>query len=349
MNIKKFEYKIDADVRESVNRSGADVEQLRGKTIFVTGATGFFGIWILSALIDIKRVLAGDLVIIALTRSPDQFISRYTVHDFDKEIEFIEGDIREFKLPQEIQITHLVHMATTSASETFHGENQVNKLDMLYRGTKHLFQQASGSLESVVFTSSGVVYGLNDKEQLSEEDFGLLDPLDYGSALALGKLSAEYLVSSMADKEGYKFSIARCFAFAGQYLPLDLHYAFGNFVADALSGKPIVVKGDGLDQRSYMYIGDAVACLLQLLIEPKNDIFNLGSEKPIQIKALAGRANEYSGARHEIKVENALVEVGNFRRRSYIPPIKKIRKSYPHLNEWTSVYEIIEKMFQIRT
>ena len=349
MNIKKFEYKIDADVRESVNRSGADVEQLRGKTIFVTGATGFFGIWILSALIDIKRILAGDLVIIALTRSPDQFISRYTVHDFDKEIEFIEGDIREFKLPQEIQITHLVHMATTSASETFHGENQVNKLDMLYRGTKHLFQQASGSLESVVFTSSGVVYGLNDKEQLSEEDFGLLDPLDYGSALALGKLSAEYLVSSMADKEGCKFSIARCFAFAGQYLPLDLHYAFGNFVADALSGKPIVVKGDGLDQRSYMYIGDAVACLLQLLIEPKNDIFNLGSEKPIQIKDLAGRVNAYSGARHEIKVENALVEVGNFRRRSYIPSIKKIRKSYPHLNEWTSVYEIIEKMFQIRT
>ena len=55
-------------------------------------------------------------------------------------------------------------------------------------------------------------------------------------------------------------SVARCFSFVGPGLPTDLHYAVGNFVADAITTRKITIEGNGLTQRSYMDLGYGSLC-----------------------------------------------------------------------------------------
>jgi dTDP-glucose 4,6-dehydratase/UDP-glucose 4-epimerase len=345
MQTTRVEYDIGTDVDVLIERSEINPRRLRGKTILVTGGTGFFGVWLLSALARIRQRLDGDLRIIALSRHPSEFLSIYPNVRLDQSVEFVTGDVMSAKLDPEWQITHLVHMATTRATETFQGEDQLRKVDLLYRGTQNILEQCGASLESVLLTSSGVVYGAGTGAQrMSEADRSGPDTLDRGSALAIGKLAAEYLVTYFAKDLGYRYSIARCFAFAGQYLPLDLHYAFGNFIRDAALGKDIVILGDGQDVRSYLYIGDAIAWLLALLVDPRDTLFNVGSSSPVDMEALARKIAAAAAQPVRIVIEGRDSQVGNFRRTSYVPSTEKIRTEYPFIHEWTPLDEIIDKM-----
>jgi len=345
MKLSPCEYSIAADVNTLIKRSGIDVNSFQRKTILVTGGTGFFGIWVLSALIEIKSLLKGDLAIKVLSREPAQFIKAHRHIQFEKNIEFIKGDVATFNMYKG-DVTHLIHMASTNASETFSGEEQIKKLEILYQGTSNAIKQCGNALESVLFTSSGVAYGINTNEYISEDDFTAPDTTDLTSALGIGKITAEYLISYYSKKYGYKYSIARCFAFAGQYLPLDLHYAFGNFINDALNGEKITVRGHGQDMRSYLYVADAVAWFLRMVIEPKNGIYNVGSEIPITIESLALKVSKIANSNSGVEILGKDVVEGNFIRRSYTPSTKKIRSHYEGILEWTNIEEVIKKMLE---
>lgn len=342
MDEPKFD--ICADVAKVFEYSRINAEDFRGKTILVTGGTGFFGVWILCALTLLRKNLGGDLRILALSRAPGNFIKNYSELTFHSEIEYITGDIRSFKLNKDIQVTHLIHMATTSAKETFSGSDQLEKLEMLHEGTKRILCECGQSLEKVLFTSSGVAYGINNEKFITEDSFTAPDTMDIGSGLSLGKLVAEYIIAYYSSKFNYKYSVARCFAFTGPYLPLKLHYAFGNFIDNALNGESMNIRSDGKDYRSYLYIADAVAWLLRLLTEPKNEIFNVGSSSAITISELANKIAALNEPRLEVNIEGRYDFSGNFTRRSYVPCTRKILEAYPGLSEWTSIDESIKKM-----
>jgi len=340
-------YDISQDVELSILRSGINPESLRGKSVLITGGTGFFGVWMISALLSIKRRLGGDLRLILLSRTPEKFLQTHADQHFERLVEFVRGDVRDFRLDRVQRVTHLVHMATTNAEETFAGEDQLKKMKLLYEGTCNVLEQCGASLESTLFTSSGVAYGVNRNALFSESDHTAPDTIDLGAALGLGKLVAEYLIAYYAVKFGYSYSIARCFAFGGQYLPLDIHYAFGNFIRDALNGKDIVIRGDGQDVRSYMYIGDATAWLLRLLVEPENQIYNVGSSRPVSIESLARKIASQTKVQVNVTIQGRRSEVGNFCRSTYVPSTDKITEAYPELAEWTPLEETIAKMLLV--
>ena len=342
MQNTKANYEIEEDALQSIERSGIDINSFKGKTVLVTGGTGFFGIWFLTCLVKIKEKIENDLRIIIISRSPEDFALNVRDKKILTNIEILNGDIKKIELDN-IKVTHLVHMATTNASETFGGEDQLSKIELLFEGTKNILKQCGPTLEKVLFTSSGVAYGVNNKKRISESDFSGPNTIDTGSALGIGKLTAEYLIAYFAKKYEYKYSIARCFSFAGQYLPLELHYAFGNFINDLLNNKNIHVRGDGQDIRSYLYIGDAISWLIKLLDDPNNSIYNVGSENEVKIKDLARKiASCKAGV--EVDIEGGGKQIDNFKRPSYIPNTNKLKSAYPNLNEWTELDDIIEKM-----
>lgn len=342
MTLPRFDYDISGDVKVIHDRLGPALASLQNKKILITGGTGFFGRWLLQILCSLVRDENYQIDIYVLSRNPDRFIKEHATFPFQQFVTFIVGDVTDFKLP-DIEIDYLIHMATTAAEETFAGEDQLKKLDLLYRGTRNTLENAvAKGVKKVLFTSSGVVYGPSQGKYFSEDMLQAPQTILETSALGEGKRLAEYLVAYYAQKSGYCYSIARCFSFFGPFLPLGIHYAIGNFVRDALGGDEIIVKGSGQELRSYLYIADAWVWLLKMLIEADNQIYNVGSSNALSIENLANEVRQVLCPQKAVRILGLHHDIGNFSRNVYVPNNDKICKKL-QVSEWTSLAEGIKK------
>jgi len=126
-------------------------------------------------------------------------------------------------------------------------------------------------------------------------------------------------------------------------LPLDIHYAIGNFVRDAIYTNEIIVNGSGKEFRSFLYIADAWIWLLMLLIESDNEIYNVGSSNAITIEELAKEVRNVLCPQKNVKILGLEHDVGNFNRSIYVPNNDKIIKKF-NVHEWTNLKDGIKRM-----
>ena len=338
-----YNYDISEEIKLIHNRLSPILDSFNNKKILITGGTGFFGRWLLQILCSLVSDRGFNISIYVLSRNPKHFLQENSDYSFGQYVTFIQGEITNFKLP-DMEVDYLIHMATTAAQETFAGEDQLNKLDLLYNGTRNTLENAvSKGVKKVLFTSSGVVYGPSDGKFLTEEMLQAPRTILETSALGEGKRIAEYLVAYYAKKAGYKYSIARCFSFFGPFLPLDIHYAIGNFVRDAISKSEIIVKGSGAELRSFLYMADAWIWMLMLLIDSDNDVYNIGSSKSISISELAIEVRNLLSPQKNVKILGLNHDIGNFSRNIYVPDNDKIRKKL-NVDEWTNRAHGIKRM-----
>jgi dTDP-glucose 4,6-dehydratase len=147
------------------------------------------------------------------------------------------------------------------------------------------------------------------------------DPLEAASAYAEGKRMAELLCTLTPEVECV---IARCFAFIGPHLPLDTHFAAGNFLRDALAGGPISLKGDGRSVRSYLHVADLMIWLLTLLVRASaGSAYNVGSDQAVTTLDLAQLIAAIAPRKPEVLVRRK-PECGPAPR--YVPDIRQPRE-----------------------
>ena len=197
--------------------------------------------------VDLPLSLVPDSVTV-LTRDAAAFARQAPYLANDAALTLHPGDVRNFVFPQG-HFDYLIHGATTSASETFHGEDPLRKFDTLVDGTRRVLDFAvQCEVERFLFLSSGVAYGTQpaDMSHIPESYQGAPDTSDVDTSLGQAKRAAEYLSTYYAHKHGWNNTIARCFSFVGPFMPLDLHYAIGNFIHQALHEEEIMVKGDNV-------------------------------------------------------------------------------------------------------
>ena len=260
-------------------------EQLRGGRIFVTGATGFFGIWLLETFAHANEQLGLGAELVGLTRNPEAFYAKVPHLTDHFPILLVRGDVRDFEFP-EGSFTYVIHAGTTSSTPVPPAE----MLETIIRGTQHTldFAVAAGA-KRFLFVSSGAVYGKQPPEmsRIPETYTGAPDPMDPNSSYGEGKRVGELLCAIAHREHGLETTIARCFAFVGPHLPLDAHFAIGNFICDALKGEPIRVK-DGTHYRSYLYAADLAIWLWTILFKGAScHPYNVGADQEITIADLA--------------------------------------------------------------
>ena len=94
-------------------------EDLRGKRLFITGGTGFFGCWLLESFAWANENLDLNASALVLTRNYVAFKKSAPHLATNHAIQFHIGDIRNFDFP-EGEFSHIIHAAATSANATFH-------------------------------------------------------------------------------------------------------------------------------------------------------------------------------------------------------------------------------------
>lgn len=282
-------------------------EELRGKRIFITGATGFFGCWLLETLLFANRQLQLNAQVTILTRNPDAMRQNVPHLATDSAVEIQTGDVRDFVFPSG-KFSHVIHAATESSAE-LNAKNPTLMFDTIVEGTRRCLQFAKAAeTQKFLLLSSGAVYGTQPPEvtHVSETATSGPNPLDAGSSYAEGKRAAELLCSLAARNTALEPKIARCFAFAGPYMKLDAHFAIGNFIRDQMNGETIRVNGDGSALRSYMYAGDLMVWLWTILFRGAPlRAYNVGSEQAVSIRELAHAVSEALTPKVEVAILGA--------------------------------------------
>ena len=297
--------------------------EARGKSFFITGGTGFFGMWLLESFTHINDALGLGMSATVLTRDPAAFALKAPHLASRADLNFIAGDVRTFAFPAG-RFDYVIH-AATEASAKLNDEAPHEMLDAILGGTRRVLDFAAQcGVKKLLLTSSGAVYGKQPSEitHVSEDYLGAPDPLLPGSAYGEGKRVSEHMCAVHARQHRYQAKIARCFAFVGPHLPLDTHFAIGNFIRDAMRGGPINLVGDGTPYRSYLYASDLAVWLWTILFRGASGrAYNVGSAADMPLAVVAQTVRR--AVRANVVVNIAEAPVAGRASARYVPSIER--------------------------
>ena len=303
--VTAFEPSLSVDDLEHVLANTRDVwEPLRGRRLFITGGTGFFGKWLVESFLwaNAKLGLAAEATL--LVRDPAAFLVRMPHLAGQSPLVLHMGSMESFTFPAG-RFAAVIHAATASYAPVADFD-PLAAFDRDVQGTRRVLDFAVHCrAQRLLFTSSGAVYGRQPAEMshISEDYSGCPHTLDGNSGYAQAKRISEILCTLYGRAHGVEATIARCFAFVGPYLPLDSTFAVGNFLRDALAGGPIRIQGDGTPYRSYLYAADLAVWLWTLLFRgAPSRAYNVGSDAPVTIAELAREVADALDPTIEIRV-----------------------------------------------
>src|SRR5690606_25764296 len=178
-------------------------------------------------------------------------------------------------------------------------EQAIRTIETNVLETSAILQFASRGATPLLLASSSEVYGKGSKTPFAEDDDVVYGPTIFSRwSYACSKAIDEYLALAHHREHGLPAVIVRFFNTVGPRQVGDYGMVLPRFVAAALAGRPLEVHGDGRQSRCFCDVRDVVGALPRLLAEPAcvGRVFNLGSDKPIQIGELAALVRDTLGS-----------------------------------------------------
>ena len=225
------------------------------RTVLVTGSTVLIG----SALV--RHFSVAGCNVIAAARNVDKARSMFVGLP---NVKIVEWDVLN-PLGTSMEVDLMVHAASETASRSF-VERPVETIRSVLEGTRNVLEAArTAKVKSMVFLSTMEVYGAPLTEDVSERDYGYLDPLSVRSCYPEDKRMAENLCVSYASEYGVPVKIARLTQTFGEGVLYNDGRVFAEFARAIIEKRDIVLKTDGSTARCYCYLGDAVEAIRLIL------------------------------------------------------------------------------------
>lgn len=312
------------------------LNSIQDKNFYITGGTGFFGQSLLDFLNRTNNKYKSNVSLTILSRDPAKHTSDFSNRFPFVKIQFEQGDITDFKAAKK-KYFGFFHFATP-ADATMNIQKPLEMLNLITKGTENTLKNILNlDIEKTLFTSSGAVYGPQDKKVSHVDESCSTAPMtnSFSSAYGEGKRCSELQMHLSARQHGLQIKVARCFAFVGPYLNPNGTFAIGNFIRNAIKNENIIVNGDGTTLRSYLYADDLIVWLFKILIDGKNfENYNVGSDQSISIADLAQKVKTVLNKNIEIEIkQKPNLSTPPDR---YVPSIEKVKKDLALL-PWTSL------------
>ncbi len=258
------------------------------RRVLITGGAGFIGSHLVDLLLE-----QGDEVTVVDNLSTGR---RENLPGAHSRFRFIEADLsdalRAFGRGERFdQIYHLaaaVGVKLVMADQIRAIETNVEQTAALLRFA--VSRSPEGEGVPTLLASSSEVYGKSPNSPFSEDDDAVYGPTTIGRwSYACSKAIDEYLGLAYARQNRLPVVIARFFNTVGPRQVGDYGMVLPRFVYAALRGEALTIFGDGTQSRCFCDVRDVVQVLPRMLESEaaRGRVFNVGSDQPITIAALA--------------------------------------------------------------
>jgi UDP-glucuronate decarboxylase len=258
--------------------------------VLVTGGAGFLG----SHLVDYltvgyrQRLMANGDDVICL----DNFYTgnrQNIIKWFDRpNFEFIRHDITE---PIRLEVDQIYHLACP-ASPVHYQSNPIKTIKTSVLGTMNMLGLAKRVKARLFLASTSEVYGDPDVHPQREDYWGNVNPIGIRSCYDEGKRIAETLTYDYHRQHDLDVRVVRIFNTYGPRMLENDGRVVSNFIAQALTGSPLTVYGDGTQTRSFCYASDLIEGFIRLMASDYIYPVNIGNPGEYTISQLASAVKE---------------------------------------------------------
>ena len=264
---------------KAVLESSIGWESFRGKTVLVTGASGFLPAYMVETLLLLNELTGTQCRVVCLVRNSANAEVRFRRYRLRNDLAFVQADVSE-PIPDMDRCDFIIH-AASQASPKYYSSDPVGTMTANLLGTDQLLRLArKWESERFMFFSTGEVYGCvgADKVPTAESDYGYIDILNQRSCYAESKRAAETLVVSYLQQFKVPSVIVRPFHTYGPGMKLDDGRVYADFVRDVVNRADIHMTSNGRAVRAFCYLSDAVAGFFTVLLKGiSGQAYNVGN------------------------------------------------------------------------
>lgn len=244
-------------------------EKLYGKKILITGAAGMIGTYMIDLLMKCNALFHQRIFVYALSRDRAKLEKKFSHFKGNRYLQFVEQDVsREFEI-EDKEIDFIIHAASNTHPKEY-AADPVGTITTNVFGTYYLLEYAKENRNCrLILLSSVEVYGENrgDIEAFDERYCGYIDCNTLRAGYPESKRLSEALVQAYIARYQVDGCIARLSRTYGPTVETDDSKAISQFIGNAVRGEDIVLKSDGRQLYSYIYVADAVNAVLKVMLE----------------------------------------------------------------------------------